>query len=249
MIQFGSELTIQFDLFLQFDSNTTTAIWITIYDSTDLLRFTLNHTLRSNLIQLFKFYLAQWSDSIWHKIHIFDLPFPIGLSYSDSFWLSIYNLIWPNFLILFDYNYNHSTHHLQLNSSFLIQFESSSPIIFDSSVIIKFDSVIPFDLTQTSHSWINFSDLNYMFWLNLTQNFRFNLAQHFQFNFIGVLDLIRLPLHQFDSPFMIQLIFSDSIQLIISDPIQLIISESIWLSYPIWLEKHCKHLDHCFKFD
>ena len=144
---------------------------------------------------------------------------------------------------------NHSTHHLRLNSSFLIQFESSSPILFDSSFIIQFDAVTPFDLTQTSHSWITFSDLSYLFRFNFTQNFRFNLAQHFQFNLIGGLDLIRLPLHQLDSPFMIQLIFSDSIWIIISDPIQLIISESIWLSYPIWLEKHCKHLDHCFKFD
>ena len=151
---------IQFDQFFQFDSNKTTTIWITIYDLTDLFRFNLTHTLQSNLTQLFKFYLVQLSDSIWHKIHTFDLPFSIGLSYSDSFWLSIYNLIWPNFMIWFDYNYNHSTHHLRLNSSFLIQFESSSPILFDSSFIIKFDSVIPFDLTKTSHSWITFYDLN-----------------------------------------------------------------------------------------
>ena len=79
------------------------------------------------------------------------------------------------------------THNLQLNSThfpILIQVKMH---VFDSQLLI----------------WLIFPD---SIWLIISD---FIWSQHFQFSLTQYFDLIRLPLHAFKSPFLIQLIYYD----------------------------------------
>ena len=63
----------------------------------------------------------------------------------------------------------------------------------------------------------------------------------FKINFTPFYYFIQLPLHPFDSPFPVQLIFSGYILLIIYDLFRLI--------YSIWFDTHYMHWTHCFWFE
>ena len=76
---------------------------------------------------------------------------------------------------------------------------------------------------------------------NLTQIFLFNLNHIFWFNLTHITDLIQIPLHVFDSLFIILPNSSDSILLVIYD--------SVLLSLPLLFNSHCTNPTYHSQFD
>ena len=138
---------------------------------------------------------------------IFNSPFPIQIRFSESILISFSNLIWLRFLIWLKSHLPYSNHHFWSDSNFFInsthslQFDRTHSTLWFDSHCKKINLLFPI--------WI-------IFLIQFDSSFLIWFGSLFLIKFTQFFYLIRTSLHKFDSPFPIQLNYSNSVWLRIS---------------------------------